>query len=267
VAIDITSETIQRPLSPMNSNVISLLTFVSLFVSALLAIRLRKALPDHHVDADTKDTVKLTMGLVATMTALVLGLLVASTKAAYDTEKSEVVQMAGKIIFLDRILANYGPESTATRAILSQTVEKAILRMWPEETSEHLPPDPSASWTAGLPDAIQKLAPQNDAQRAAKTEAAGIAADLGQMRWLLFEQEETSISMPMLLIVIGWLAILFFSFGLFAPAHGTAVGALLIAALSVSGGIFLILELDHPFSGFIDISSHPMRNALAHLGK
>jgi hypothetical protein len=113
----------------------------------------------------------------------------------------------------------------------------------------------------------RKLSPQNDTQRAAKTQTAAIADDLGEMRWLLFEQEETSISMPMLFVVICWLAILFFSFGVFAPANATALAALMVGALSVAGAIFLILELDHRFDGFIDISRRPMRNSLSHLGE
>jgi hypothetical protein len=251
----------------MSPNVISLVVFICLFVSAILAMRVRMALPDHHLSAETKDTVKLTMGLVATMTALVLGLLVGSTKAAYDAEKSEVTQMAARIIYLDRVLASYGPESLGTRQMLRQTVGKAILRMWPGEASSNAPSDPASGRSGGLPESMQKLSPQDDAQRAAKTQAAGIVAELGQMRWLLFEQQETSFSMPMLVIVIFWLTILFFSFGLFAPANGTAIGAIMVGALSVAGAIFLILELDHPFEGLIEISSKPMRNTLTHLGE
>lgn len=251
----------------MSPNVISLIVFASLFISAILAMRLRMLLPEPHLSSDTKDTVKLTMGLVATMTALVLGLLVASTKQSYDTEKSEVTQMAAKIIYLDRVLADYGPETADTRKMLRETVKKAIALMWPEEKSGDARPAPSASWNESLPSSIHKLSPQNEAQRAAQSQAVDLANELRQMRWLLFEQAETSISMPMLVVVICWLGILFFSFGLFAPSNGTAISALMIAAVSVAGAIFLILELDHPFDGLIDISSLPMRNALAHLGE
>ena len=250
----------------MSSNVISLFVFASVFVGALLAMRLRSALPENHLSEETKDTVKLTMGLVATMAALVLGLLVASTKEAYDTERNEVTQMAAKIIYLDRILVGYGTESAETRKLLRHTVETAIFRMWPDETKSGSAPDPSASWNEMLPASIGKLSPQNDPQRTAKSEAAQIASDLGQLRWLLFEQSETSISMPLLVVLICWLAILFFSFGLFAPANSTAVIALLVSSLSVAGAIFLILELDHPFNGLIHISSGPLRNVLTHFG-
>jgi len=117
-----------------------------------------------------------------------------------------------------------------------------------------------------LPKAIQRLTPQDDAQRAFKVQAAGIASELGQMRWLMFEQAGSSISMPLLLVVIAWLAIIFGSVGLFAPSNATVVASLMLAALSVSGAIFLILELDPPFGGLISIPSKPMTSALSHLG-
>ena len=112
---------------------------------------------------------------------------------------------------------------------------------------------------------LQNLAPQTDAQRSLKAQAVALAADLGQMRWLLFEQAGSSISTPLLVIVVFWLAILFFSFGLFGPTNTTAVGALVVAALLVSGAIFLVLELDQPFNGLIRISSQPMVSALSQL--
>jgi hypothetical protein len=100
-----------------------------------------------------------------------------------------------------------------------------------------------------------------------KSQALAIAFDVGQMRWLLFERAGSSISAPLLVIVVFWLAILFFSFGLFGPSNSTVLAALLVAALSVSAALFLILELDHPFGGMIRISSQPVRNVLNHLGR
>jgi hypothetical protein len=250
----------------MHSFTIGSVTFACVFGAALLAMRLRAALPQHHLSEDTKDTVKLAMGLVATMAALVLGLLVASAKGAYDTEKSEVVQMAGKVAFLDRVLAHYGPDAAEARALLHRALEGAITHIWPANKLQAPQLAPNSAGGEALFDAIQKLAPQNDPQRSLKSQALEIAIDLGQMRWLLFEQSGSSLSMPLLVIVVFWLTILFYSFGLFAPANSTAIAALLVAGLSVSGAIFLILELDQPFGGLIQISSQPMVNVLSHLG-
>jgi len=251
----------------MNSIITGALVFACLFGAGLLGVRVRAALPEDHLGSETKDAVKVGMGLVATMAALVLGLLVASTKGAYDTQKSEVAQMAAKIVFLDRLLANYGSESAESRDLLRRSVGSAITHMWPDrKSSQTAQLDPSASSGEAFFNSIQQLSPQNDVQRSLKSQAAQIATDLGQMRWLLFEQTETSISVTMLIVLISWLAIIFMSAGLFAPPNATVIIALMLAALSVSGAIFLILELDMPFDGVIQISPKPMHNALVHLG-
>jgi hypothetical protein len=249
----------------MNSTIIAAIVFGCLFGAGLLGVRVRAMLPENHLNPDTKDAVKVGMGLVATMAALVLGLLVASTKGAYDAQKGEVTQMAAKIVFLDRVLANYGTETAETRDLLRRSVGSAINRMWPDsKVAAQL--DPSATSGEAFFNSIQQLSPQNDAQRSLKSQAVQVTTDVGQMRWLLFEQTESSISPPMLIVLVAWLAIIFMSVGLFAPPNATVIVALMLSALSVAGAIFLILELDMPFDGVIQISSAPMRNALNHLG-
>jgi hypothetical protein len=104
-------------------------------------------------------------------------------------------------------------------------------------------------------------------QRALKTQAWTTNMELSQLRWLEFEQAEVSVATPLLFILTLWLTFLFVSFGLFSPANSTVVAALLLAALSVSGAIFLILELDHPFDGVMQISDAPFLDVIAHLGK
>ena len=249
----------------MNPYLVATIVFACVFATALLGMLLHATLPKHHLSAETKDAVRIGMGLVATMAALILGLLVASTKGSYDTEKSEVTQMAAKVAFLDRVLVNYGLEAQPVRLILRQAVEGAMARIWSEAAEGHGLADSGTAWSETLPQAIQKLSPQDDAQRAFKAQAASVVTELGQMRWLLYEQADTSISKPLLIVVVVWLALIFGSVGLFAPANPTVVVTLMLAALSVSGAIFLILELDQPFGGLIQISSQPMLNALRHL--
>ena len=251
----------------MNALATSSIVFGSLFCATLLGMRLRATLPEHHFTPEAKDAVKVGMGSVATMAALVLGLLVASTKSAYDTERNEVIQMAAKIDYLDRVLANYGPGAKEVRDLLRGAVEGALIRMWPDQKSQHSQLDPSLSWSDALPNAIQMLSPENEVQRSLKSQAVQLTNDLGQMRWLLYEREESSISGLLLVVLISWLAIMFISVGLFAPPNSTVIVALMLAALSVSGAIFLILELDRPFDGMLQISSAPMRNALEHFGQ
>lgn len=251
----------------MNTTLVGILVFACVFGAAVLAMRLRAALPQHHLGEDTKNTVKLTMGLVATMTALVLGLLVSSAKGSFDTQRTAVVQMAGKAAFLDRVLARYGPAAAEVRTTLRQALEGAMAQLWPERSGQAAQLAPNLARSEALYSAIQNLAPQNDAQAALKSQAQTMATDLAQMRWLLFEQASSSISTALLAIVVFWLAVLFFSFGLFGPPNSTAVAALLVAALSVSGAIFLILELDRPFGGLIRVSKQPVLSALSQLGR
>ena len=249
----------------MNPNVIALLAFLGIFGAALLGMRLRTALPEQHLSQETKDTVRLGMGLVATMTALLLGLLIAAAKGSYDTQRSEVIQMAGKVDFLDHVLAIYGPETAETREHLRRATESAIHLMWPDKANQV---NAEAVTTAqAMYGSIQKLAPQNDEQRALKAEALETVTDLSKTRWLLFAQAGTSIATPLLIIVVVWLAITFVSFGLFAPSNKTVIVTMMVVALSVSSAIFLILELDQPFKGVLQISSEPLHNALSHLGR
>lgn len=251
----------------MSSIHLALLSLVSVFGGAALGIFLRAVLPQNHLSADTKDTVKLSMGLVATMTALVLGLLVASAKGSYDAQRSQLIQMSAKFAFLDRVLSNCGPDAPDARAQLRMSVERVIARIWPDDKSRQTELAPSASSGQAVYEAIEKLSPQTDSQRAAKSQALQITVELGQMYWVLYQQAGTAIATPLLIVVVFWLAIIFLSFGLFTPRNGTAITALMASALSVCAAIFLLLELDHPFSGLIGISSEPMRNALEHLGR
>ena len=251
----------------MNPALTALIVFVCLFGAALLGMRLRSRLPSHHLSAETKDAVRIGMGSVATMAALVLGLLVSSTKEAYDVEKHEIVRISAKIVYLDQVLANYGAEASECRAILRESVRAALTRIWPETNIEPSSAAPVGLWSRGLPNAIQKLVPQDSAQRTFKWQASRLANSLGQMRWLLFEQIESSVSVPLVLIVVFWLALTFVSVGLFAPPNSTALIAQVMAALAVSGAIFLILELNEPFGGILRISSKPMMSVLEELGK
>ena len=251
----------------MSSITVSLIVFACIFGGALLGIFLRTSLPQNHLGDDSKDIVKLGMGLVGTMAALVLGLLVASAKGSYDAQSAELTQMSANIALLDRGLALYGPETKETRALLRGAVVRILDQMWSKDgTSASSLAAPSAGGEI-LYDKIQGLSPKNDTQRSLQGQALSIVVDLGKTRWLMFEQAMTSVSMPLLVVLVLWLTAIFISFGLFAPFNATVVSSLFVSALSVSGAIFLILEMYTPYAGTIQISSAPLRAALAHLGQ
>jgi hypothetical protein len=201
------------------------------------------------------------------MAALVLGLLVSSAKGAYDTERSEVIQISSKISFLDRVLGAYGPEAADVRAQLLGAAEGGMRQLWPGEMRRAANPTANIQEANAVYGAIQHLSPQNDMQAALKSQAAALAIDTAQVRSLLAAQSVPSISKPMLIILVSWLVVIFTGFSVLAPPNATVILALMVSALAVSGAIFLIMELDEPFGGVIGISSQPMVNALHQLAK
>jgi hypothetical protein len=251
----------------MDSFSISVVLLVVLAAIVLLGRTVRRRLPDHHLSADSRDAVKLAMGLVATMTALLLGLLVSSAKGTYDTQRNEVIQMAAKVTFLDRVLAAFGPDTTPVRVQFRDAVAQAVRRMWPDEAG--LPsralPDPAAG--QAIYGAIQHLSPRDETQRTLKAQAASLALDLGQLQMLLLAQMAPSIPRPLLLAVMIWLGVIFLGFSLLAPPNATTTLALLAAAVSVAGALFLVMELDQPLGGHIRISGQPMLQALSQLAQ
>jgi hypothetical protein len=97
-----------------------MIVFECTFEGALLGMRLRTSLPAHHLDADSRDTVKVRIGLIATMTALILGLITASAKGSFDALDTALKQTAVEVLTLDRILARYGSKTGEIRQGLRQ---------------------------------------------------------------------------------------------------------------------------------------------------
>jgi hypothetical protein len=247
---------------------IASIVFACLFAGALLGMFLRAVLPEHHLNTDTKDAVKVAIALVATMGALVLSLLISTAKSAYDTRSSEFVQMSADIVLLDRVLARYGPEAKDARSLLRRSVAASIEWFWPTTGARPAGFDPTAtSPVEALYDKIEELSAQTESQRSLQVQALNLAMNLGHTRFLLYEQAGSSVPLPFLVVLVFWLTIIFASFGLFAPGNATVTTVFLVCALSVSGAIFLILELDRSFEGMIQVSSTPLRQALARLGQ
>jgi hypothetical protein len=250
----------------MSSVAISLIVFVSVFGGALLGIFLRGVLPPHHLSAGSKDIVRLGMGLVGTMAALVLGLLVASAKSSFDSLSNELTQFSANVVFLDRVLAHYGPEAREARGQLRSAVARTAGLVWPKDRSARPGLEPVTANESAF-ESIQQLSPKDNTQRTLQKQAVKITDQLLRTRWLMYEQDASPVPLPMMVVLILWLTIIFVSFGLFAPRNGTVIASLCVAALSVSCAILLILEMYQPFEGIIQISSAPLYTALAHLGR
>jgi Protein of unknown function (DUF4239) len=251
----------------MNSIVVSLMVFAFVFAGALVGMGLRRALPEEHLGSDAKEVARLATGLIATMAALVLGMLVSSAKGSYDTRRNEVADMSTRVVALDRILANYGPDAQACRTSLRELVASAIDRVWPGEASRQMELRPKES-SEDFYSELWTLTPKNDTQAAIRSQAISLADGLRQARWLMFiEAEQTSMSIPLLVVVTAWLAAIFISFGLFTPPNPTVIVTLLVCALAVSSAIFIIMEMYTPFTGVLRISPAPIRDALSQVGK
>jgi hypothetical protein len=248
---------------------IGLIVLVCVFGGALLGMLLRTILPEHHLNDATKDVVKLVTGLIATLAALVLGLLIASAKNSFDTVNDGFRASAAKIVILDRALAQYGPETKELRALLKSSFAARMEQFFPKEQSRTstLVSTAATATMEGFQERIRALTPQNDTQRSLQGRALDLSDAVAQARWLGIEHEENAIPTPFQVVLVFWLALMFASFGLFATRNAVAFVALFLGAVSLSAAIFLIEELNDPLQGYIAISRAPMERALGLLGQ
>jgi hypothetical protein len=253
----------------MSAWAIGLITLASVYGGALLGLALQRVLPEHHLHDSSKDVVKLVIGLLATLSALVLGLLIASAKGAFDAVNDGFKQSAAIVIVIDQALARYGPETKDIRALMRAEFAARLERLFPQSRTEG---DGRAalrqpSSVEEIRNRVDGLAPATDAQRAVKSRVQTLISEVSEARWLSYEQASSSTPTAFLVVLASWLAAMFAGFGLFAPRNGTALVALAIGAMAVSTAIFLIEEMSRPLDGVIAISGVPLRDALKVLDK
>lgn len=251
----------------MSAWAISLIVCGFMLTGALVGVALRKVLPPQHLNEHSKDVVRLGCGLIATISALVLGLLITSAKSTYDTQRNEIRQITANIILLDSQLKRYGPEARPAREAVRDAIEPAIDRIWGKRAAKPLARTPFESSAVGeqVYADIEALSPRSESQRSFRAQALQTANSISESRVMLFEQSDGALPIALLIVLSFWLTILFSSFTLFSPLNATGAVAVVVIALSASGAIFLILEMNTPFSGLMQISSEPVRNALAPL--
>jgi hypothetical protein len=249
---------------------VTALVLLSVVGGAVLGAVLRKVLPQHHLSNEAKDVIKLAIGLVATLVALVLGLLIASAKGSFDTKSEEIKYGSAKIILIDRDLRRYGPAADGARSILRRVVAKRLATPFGAGTLRSLgqtAPGEKAPTLEDVGEAVRNLSATTDSQRWLQGRVLGLTAELLETRWLLSQEAGSAISMPFLVVVVSWLALIFACFGLLAPENATVRVIVFLCALAVSTAVLLILELDRPFQGFITISMEPMHDAVQHLAE
>jgi hypothetical protein len=253
--------------STMNDLLISLLVFAVIFGGALAGMVVRPLLLEQHQNPDSRDVVKMTTGLIGTLTALVLGLLIASAKSSYDQKTNQVKQMTASIIILDDMIMQYGPEATHLRSLLRQGIPPLANRIWHEGdvTAGRPVRFESSAESSAFENELEHLSPSNDTQRSLQSRAVQAFTQVAQIRLQLFAQAGGSIPTPFLVILVFWLSAIFVSFTLFARTNLIVMTSLFVGALSFACAIFLVLELDNPFAGLMGISSATLRSALSPL--
>jgi hypothetical protein len=251
----------------MISIVISGAVVVLAVAGVLFGMSLRAKLPEHHLSPDVKDIAKVSLGLVATISALVLSLLLTTAKTAYDSRSNELVQLSADILLLDRVLAYYGPEASDARRQLRATVREAIEQFWPVSDAAATGFSADALELDALHDRVSQLIPATEMHQALRVQGLQLMTEINRSRFLLVSHVSPSIPVPFLIVLILWLTVIFTGLGLFAPVNATSMSIFLICALSAAGAVFLILELDDPLVGIIKISDEPLHLVLARIGR
>jgi hypothetical protein len=202
--------------------------------------------------------------LIGTLTALVLGLLIAAASSSFNTKNQEVVLIAADVIQMDHLLRRYGPEAEGSRDLLHRYTAMKTEDLFPDGATKlpNLRNPRTVALLEELQDRLVALDASNANQRWLQSQALQLVSSIGGARWLLVEQSTIGIAVPLLVLVVFWLCLLFFSFALFAPRNATVTTALFICPLAAAGAIYMTLELNTPFRGIIRISSKPMKEAL-----
>ena len=237
--------------------------FACIMASAIGGVLLRTRLPEHHVSGDSKDVIKLSIALVATMSALVLALLFASTRTSFERTSALVSRLTADITELDRVLKHYGPEAQPVRNALRAEIQPMIDSIWRDQAiARGVKLDEAKSPEEEVLFMLQDLQPNSPRQRALQARALQVSADLAQTQLALFAQPTDSISNTFLIVLIVWLMFIFGIFSISAPPNPTLFIVIAICILSASAAFYLILELGLPFGGLMQLSEEPLRNAL-----
>jgi hypothetical protein len=248
----------------MSSTAAFLASFAAILIGAIIGMGLRRALPAERLEGGAKEAIRLGAGLLSTLAALVIGLMIASAKNTYDNQNSNIRQLGINAVLVDQMLTKYGPEAKAARNLLREIIPSATARIWRENTAgKGGDPDFIVSETAErFYRAVEGLNPANAEQTSLKSRIIQITTDMGRTRLLVFTQADDTIPLPFFIVLVFWLVVIFLSFSLFAEPGLIVVISTLIFALSVSSALFLIVDLSHPFQGLMQISNHHLQMML-----
>jgi hypothetical protein len=242
---------------------IGLVVFVVVLLGSFAGWIAGQRLP-HHVTDEIKGLVTISMAVVATVSALSLGLLLSTANTAFTTRSNDVTRLSADIIRLDRLLRRYGPDAAVAGEALRYYAERKAADLFPESPKDPVRVDNPATYDLlfRVEESLLALHPAGPREQWLVGQAVTLASNIGNARWLLAQQEGQGMPGAFLILVTFWLTLLFASFGVFAPRTLMSAVVLVLCALAVSGAVELILELEDPFTRLVQISPVPMRNAV-----
>ncbi|MEH7902026.1 DUF4239 domain-containing protein [Rhizobium laguerreae] len=245
------------------------LVFVFLSMATSIGLVVRGRLPDHHLNAESKDVIRLATAVVGTLSALTLGLLIASAKSSYDNAEVEMRTAAARVLLLDRVMAQYGPETDKARQLLRELIERRLSRGWTAETTDETFGNAPGEYQdiEAVQAVLRSLLPRGTVQHSLQARAVEVSGMMAEAHWLLVESGEEGLPWAFVTVLVCWLSLLFATFGLQAPANLTVLSILLVCALSVAGAIFLVSDMANPYLGLIRVSDAPLQSAIERLGK
>jgi hypothetical protein len=251
----------------MSPPYVGLLTFTVIVSGVLAGLACGERLPPQHTSIETKSVVQVSMAVVGTVSALVLGLLVSNANSSFTARANEVTALSADIVRLDHFLRRYGPEAEPAREALRRYAALKTDDLFPVASGSAIRVDNPATneLLDQVEDLLLALHPSDPHQQWILTQSLQFAADIGAARWLLAQQSGQGTPTPFLILVVFWLTLLFASFALFAPHNLTARLTLVLCAFAVSGAVEMILELEQPFAGIVEISPVPMHAAVGAL--
>lgn len=251
----------------MSHLTIALVSFAGIFGGALLGFFAARRLPGHHLNNETQTAVTVSVAVIGTLAALVLGLMITAANGSFTKRSEEVRELSLQLIRMDRNLRRYGPEAQDVRVSLRAWATAKIQQLFPEETKEAPTSDQTIEMLEGVQDGLMALKPKDDRQEHLRALCLTLSSTMIQARWGLETHAGHSIPIPFLVLLIFWLAIVFASFGLFAPSNSTTMAALFLCAMAVAGGILLIEDLDNPVGGFVRLPADAMKRALTEISR
>jgi len=246
-----------------NPLIIGLIVFTVLLSGAFAGSWIRKRLPENHLTDETKSLVSVSMAIVATLSALVLGFLISNANSSFTALGGEVTTLSAQLIRLDQVLRRYGPQTKQTRELLRQYVEAKTADLFPDDPADlRIGSSSTYEILQRVQDSLLDLKPANSRDQWWLGQALTLAGKIGDARWLLAQRVGQGTPKAFVILLVFWLTLLFASFGLFAPPNLTSATTLAVCALAVAGAVAMILELENGFKGVVHISPEPMREVV-----